>query len=507
MQGMLSGYCDGLPTRKVQQVIDAVFCVLVGVLAAMVAVILGSRSSTAVILGILAIASLPVILILWLNSERVVAKLLVAAMALSIPINLDVNLLYRHHVGGAPSITVNTTLLLLIVFFLVWAYRYATGLQQHFVTVYRPLAWAGFAILALTPMSLLNAEHVDLVWLEWIRLLCLVLAMIATMSLQSRHLVRLWIFVLSLQVLIQAGLAGSQYALKKTLGLEIFGEQSLVEQNIGYIAARATGTVGHPNVLSYFFEILLPVMLALALTRQPGRRQLWFGLVFVAGLGGILTTLSRGSWLTLPVSLGIVVLFVYGRRIVRIRSAVIVFLIGCLLAGASYFAYPVIEKRFTHTDYKSAQSRMPLNLASISIIEKYPVFGVGLNNFAEVFKREDETGKSRIFRGYQHVVHNLHLWILTETGIVGYIAFLAPFMVTIGIALKVGPRAPPVDKAILAGISAGFLAHLAHGMVDPGFRVSIAVSFLIFTLMGIAGAIALQNPARTPYQNVRSAPN
>jgi O-antigen ligase len=475
---------------------DIALCLTAGVLAAVVAVMLSDLSSTAITIGVLAMVSLPAILVIWVKSERLTATLLVAALAFSIPINLDVNLFYRQHVGGAPSITVNLTLLLLVVFFIVWAYRYATELQDHFIRAYPPLVWSGVALLALTPMSLLNAAHPELVWLEWFRLLCLVMAMIATMSLQEDRLVRLWVFILSVQVFIQAGLAGTQYALKKTLGLGIFGEQALVEQNIGYITTRATGTIGHPNVLSYFFEILLPVMLALALTRQAGRRQLWYGLVFAAGIGGILTTLSRGSWVTLPVSLSIVLLLVYGRRIVRIKSAVAVFLIGCVLAAVTYFAYPVIEKRFTHTDYKSAQSRKPLNWASISIIEKYPVFGVGLNNFAEVFKRHDETGLSRIFRGYQHVVHNLHLWIITETGIVGYLAYLAPFIVTIGIAWRVAPRAPPVHKAILVGISAGLLAHLAHGMVDPGFRVSITVSFLIFTLMGIAGAIAMQHPAK-----------
>lgn len=487
---------DRLQNRALRRGIEITLCLSAGLLAAVVAVILSGLSGTAIIMGFLAMVSLPAILILWVRSERLTAALLVAALAFSIPINLDVNLFYRHHVGGAPGITINLTLLLLIIFFLVWAYRYAAGLQRHFIKIHRPLAWTGVALLALTPMSLLNADYPELVWLEWIRLLCLVMAMIATMSLQDERLVRLWIFILSVQVFVQAGLAGAQYTLKKTLGLGVFGEQALVEQNIGYLATRATGTIGHPNILSYFFEILLPVMLALALTRQAGHRQLWYGLVFAAGIGGILTTLSRGSWITLPVSLSIVFFLVYGHRIVRIKSAVAMFLIGCLLAAVTYFAYPVIEKRFTHTDYKSAQSRNPLNWASISIIEKYPVFGIGLNNFAEVFKRYDETGLSRIFRGYQHVVHNLHLWIIAETGIVGYLAYLAPFVVTIGIAWRVAPRAPPLHKAILIGISAGLLAHLAHGMVDPGFRISITVSFLIFTLMGIAGAIAMQHPVR-----------
>lgn len=479
-------------TRRSRLFIDIVLCILIGLAAVALASVLSGMSKAAVVVGLVAMAALPVALYTWVLNERLATVLLIVGLAFSIPLNLDFNLFYRHHVGAAPSITVNITLILLGVFFLMWWYRYTVGIQRYFVRFYPPLMWAAFLLLALTPLSLVNATHPDLVALEWIRLVCLILAMVAMMSLQDEKLMRIWVVVLSSQVFIQACLAGAQYALKRNLGLGMFGEEALVSQNIGYIATRATGTVGHPNVLSYFFEITVPIMLALALTRQPGRWQLWFALVFVAGIAGDLTTLSRGSWITLPFSLGIVFIFVYGHKIVRARSAFIGLLIGCVLFVAFYFAFPVIEKRFTHTDYKSSASRKPLNIASISIIEQFPVLGVGLNNFAEVFKRYDKTGKSRIFHGYHHVVHNLHLWILTEVGVVGFLAYMAPFFVTFWIAWKVAPRAPPLPRALLIGIAAGLLAHLAHGMVDPGFRVSLTVSFLIFMLMGLAGAIALR---------------
>jgi O-antigen ligase len=94
------------------------------------------------------------------------------------------------------------------------------------------------------------------------------------------------------------------------------------------------------------------------------------------------------------------------------------------------------------------------------------------------------------------VVHNLYLWIWAETGTIGLIAYLMPFLVTIWVAWRCAPRAPPVPRAILAGAGAGLLAHLLHGMVDPGFRVSLSVSFLIFTMMGVVGALAMRYPPR-----------
>lgn len=469
-------------------------CAAVAAVAVALAAVLGSASTKVLVGGLGAVAMVP--LLLWLFASRHGAEIVVFGIALTVPVNLDFNLFVRNHVGGAPSITISLTVLGFALFYLLWMHRTAAGLHEKTIVLHRPIAGAALLLLLVTPLSLVNAGDGSLVALEWLRLLMLVLSMVAVMSLQDVRLVRLWYVALSLQVVIQAGLAGSQYFLKQSLGLGLFGEEALVEQNIGYVVTRATGTIGHPNVLSYFFEILLPVMWGLALTRQRPLARWWFGLACIAGLAGILTTLSRGSWLTLPASFAIVFVMVYGRRIFRLRALVGTFFLGCALLGALYFAYPTIQKRFTHSDYKSSASRAPLNEAAWSVIEQFPVAGVGLNNFAEAFKTYDTTGNSRIFRGYRHVVHNLFLWIWAETGTIGLIAYLAPFVVTIVVAWRHAPRAPPVPRAILAGAGAGLLAHLMHGMVDPGFRVSLSVSFLIFTTMGVVGALALQYPVR-----------
>lgn len=480
--------------RSGHPVAAGVASLAVSVLAVALAIVLGTGSNKVLVAGLGMVAMLPVLL--WLLGDPRTAGLLVFGIALTVPVNLDFNLFVRNHVGGAPSITVSLTVLGFVLFYAVWMHRTATGVQPRTLVFHPPIAATAVLLLLATPISLVNATDPTLVALEWARLAVLVLSMLAMMSLQDERLVRAWILALSLQVVVQAALAAAQYALKRPLGLGMFGEEALVEQNIGRVVTRATGTIGHPNALSYFFEILLPVLWALALTRQRPLARWWFGLASVAGLVGLLTTLSRGAWLTLPVSFAIVFLMVYGRRILRLQAVIGSFLIGCGLLVALVFAWPTIENRFTHTDYKSSASRMPLNEAAWSVIEQFPVAGVGLNNFAETFKKYDTTGKSRIFRGYRQVVHNLYLWIWAETGTIGLIAYLAPFIVTIAVAWRSAPRAPPVPRAILAGAGAGLLAHLLHGTVDPGFRVSLSVSFLIFTTMGLVGALALRYPPR-----------
>jgi O-antigen ligase len=472
---------------------EYILLVGIGLFAATLATVTGSTSTRLAVLTGAGIAALGGIA--CIRDPDLLARMVVVGLALSIPINLDVNFLYRPHVGGAPSVTVNLTVLGIAVFFALWAYRTAVGLQARIVVVHRPIALSMCALLAVTPLSLANASHPELVALEWLRLAILAAAMLAIMSLQRPDLVRVWVAALSVQIVLQASIACAQYLARRSLGLDMFGEQVLQEQDIGRMVSRPTGTIGNPNMLGYFFEILLPLTFAMALTRQNPRVRAWYALATAIGLAGMLVTLSRGAWVTLPVSFGLVFALVYGRRALRLKSVVGALLVGTVLVAAIALAYPTIHKRFTHDDRGSTSVRMPLNQAAWSIIERHPVIGIGLNNFAEAFKREDQTGHSRLFRGYRHVVHNLHLWIWAETGTAGLLAYLAPFAVTFAVALRIRRRVPPVERAIVVGLAAGLLAHLLHGLVDPGFRISLSVSLLVFTSMGTVAAIAAQRTA------------
>lgn len=465
---------------------------LLGMGGGLLAAILAHAPKKGLVAGLGVCLLLP--MLLWLRGERFVPWLVVFGLGLVLPLNLRVNLLVENHVGGAPSITLTLTVLGVFLFWAVWLHRRLTGRIDTLVQVHRPIGLALLALLVLVIPSYVNAVYPKLFVLEWIRLALLSLGALAMMSLREERLVRAFFAGVSVEVVIQSGLALAQYALKRELGLGFLGEADLVFQNIGIVRAfRATGTLGHPNALAYFFEMLLPVMLALALTRQRPAARLWYGFALLCGLGGIFVTLTRGAWLTLPVTFTLVFVMVYGRRIVRAKALLMAALVAGALLAVSTYAWPIIVKRFTHTDYKSSGSRMPLNYAALSVIAKYPVAGIGLNNFAERFKIEDTTGHSRLFLHYKQLVHNMYLWIATETGVLGLIGYLGLFVVPIVVALRTAPRAPPVPRALLVGMAAGLMAHMQHGMFDPGFRVSLSNSYHVFFYAGLIGWLALQH--------------
>jgi O-antigen ligase len=169
------------------------------------------------------------------------------------------------------------------------------------------------------------------------------------------------------------------------------------------------------------------------------------------------------------------------------------FLALALACGVLFFClvYPTVEKRLNFTDFGSAKSRAPLNWAALSVIEQFPVTGVGLNNLARVFRTYDTTGGSSLLAGGAHVVHNMFLCVWAETGTIGIAAFLWMFFAAFGVALKYLFRAPNPERAILIGAAAGLLAQMIHGLFDPGFRILMSTSMLFYSLVGLIGAVAV----------------
>lgn len=476
--------------------------VLLGVLAAGLAAMVTQLGMKFIVafLGLLIGLSI----LLSIRDSSKIELLLVAGLAFAIPLNLDVHFLFRPHLGGAASIGISASMLCVIGLYVVWIYRYKTRQLSPLVVFDSNLIWASILFMCVGILSLWNARHADLVFLEEIRLVTFFLTMLVVMNFRSDKLLRVFVIFLAIAAFAQGSLASLQFVGNTSLGLDIFGEVDVHELNIGRTVTRATGTIGHPNVLGYYLEIMFPLVLALLLTE----RQFFLRLLYLAAsasvLAGLVCTVSRGAWITVPFSCLIVFFVLHAKNIFRLNTAVAAAVLGLIMIVPMYLAFPTIQKRFTHDDGKSASMRMPLNYASFSIIQQYPVLGVGLNNFAETFHDYDTTQYSRRLTArrvvdgtleetrYKQVVHNLVMWVWTEVGTLGLISFLWLFGAAVMVSIRSWRRADDWSRAVLLGCSTGFVAHFIHGMVDPGFRVTISVSMLLYSMFGLIGAIALR---------------
>lgn len=430
---------------------------------------------------------------LMLREHRRLFYFFLALFIMGIPFNLDLKLFYRNfHLGGAMGIDLSLSFICAVVLYGILLYERYLEPDIYYIKYNKILVWTQIIFMVAGVMTLVNAPDAVLVFYEMVKLTVLFFFSLLMMNLRDEKQLRTVLFFLSLGVLIQALLAFYQYKTGRSLGLKVFGEQPLVEQYLGFIASRATGTIGHPNILAYYFEILLPLLFSLFLVEERKLARLWYLLVLILGLGGLLVTLSRAGWMTIPLSFFAVFVMLVKDRWYQWRTIFEVFLGVTCLSTFFYYFFPIIEKRYLYEDYGSAATRIPLNRAAMSIIAQFPIFGVGLNNLAEVFRRYDTTGAATMITGTApHVVHNLYLSVWTDMGTVGFTAFMLFLLAIFLVGWRLLSRVSRWKQGVLVGIMAGLLAHFLHGLVDPGFKSTLNISYLIYVLIGIIGGIGV----------------
>jgi len=465
-------------------------CLAFGILSTFLAVVF-SELEFKYLFGVLGAILVFFAAVLIRNNEQLIGGFLIL-FAMSIPLRINLGFFYRkEHVGGAQGIDVSAIHVTILVLFFLLLYKYWSTRQQPLLE-YNGLLLGSHVFFFLTViLSLWNASDRLLSLYEINRLIVLIAVFLVIMNLREEKYLRILLFFFTVGVFSQAVLAIIQFKTGLALGLKFLGEQAIVGQSLGGTISRATGTIGHPNNLAYFFEMLLPLNLALLMVEKKKPLQVWYFITFTLGLVGILTTLSRAAWITLPLSLPLVFFFLVRKRLFKAQTVII---ISAAVAFSILFIYPnysLIEKRFFYSDEGSARTRLPMNQAAISVIEQFPLTGVGINNFKSSFSEYDLTGGSRILKSDRHVVHNLYLLVGGELGIPGLIAFVGMFIAVFIVALQWATRVDTWESGVLIGITAGLLAQMIHGLFDPGFKILMNLSTLVYAMFGIVGAISL----------------
>jgi putative inorganic carbon (HCO3(-)) transporter len=223
---------------------------------------------------------------------------------------------------------------------------------------------------------------------------------------------------------------------------------------------RIGGTVGSPIFAAGYLSVSLASAASLLFTNL-GRVHKWLAIA-VMGFGGValIFTFSRGGWMALVLSVTLICLLGWRRRGLSLKTPIAVILI----LGMLYLPFhSSISARLFGDDSGSAESRIPLMKLAFRIIADNPVLGVGANNFTVVMDRY-LTPEFR--HGFLFAVHNKYLLVLSETGIVGLLAFLA-FLLD---ALRKGWRCWAFQDRLLSplalGFAAGIAGHMVHMSVD-----------------------------------------
>ena len=265
-------------------------------------------------------------------------------------------------------------------------------------------------------------------------------------------------------------------------------------------ALRVRGPFVDPDHFANYLSMILP--LAIVGTLWPNivaRPHSGYGFRVFSGFtaallaAALLTSMSRGALLGALGSLFVlllvllrvktlerVVTIVSLRRILAPLIAVgVVIALGFLLAGQLSRGH--VDLRLHHqagSDEVSRDSRPHVWWDTLQLVHDFPLFGIGLGCYSEIFPRYQRPPWSPFV---WDAAHNDYLQVLTETGLTGASMILAAGLIIGCGIVKALTRLPLRNVLLLAGMIAGVSATLFHELVD--FSLLIPANSVLFTIM------------------------
>ena len=438
-------------------------------------------------------------------------RLMIFCFFLLSPVNISYYLfgLTAPHIGGAFGLYLVPLDLPLAGLYALWFWQKAIAKRPPARRSWLLPLLFGVPILASLPSVIGTVNHAWALY-ELIRYLR-VLAILAYFSrnLQTED-VPLVAASVAVAVLIQGGMAVLQLATDSDLRLSAVGiwgpgsgeifQQQLSETEM---TVRAGGTTGHPVALGTYFMFMLPLVASLTLLAGIRRLRLLAGAALVAGLAGLLATMTRGTiaaaLLALPLLLA---LWVQRRWINLLGAAVITVWSLVFLAIVGLLVWDVAAKRVGWDIRESYALRMAQNDAAFRMFVKHPVFGAGINNYTQELPAIDpRLAEDQDYHvGVLVAVHNLYLLVLAETGIVGFLGFGVCGMGVLIMGYRAARGNPDLPRALAAGLFVGTIAAAAHGLME----FSMLLDTSMYTYSALAGLLTVigsspvlpQNPPR-----------
>jgi O-antigen ligase len=253
---------------------------------------------------------------------------------------------------------------------------------------------------------------------------------------------------------------------------------------------RATGTVGDPNELAAALLVGLALGAGFVLARGLSVRLRLLGLFAVPlCAAGIFLSLSRGGLIALAAVLLAGTIFAG-----RWRMAVTATLVVVAFSGFLYFtAIAGLPARERVTTAAGGSGRSDLWKVGLRMVQAHPIEGVGVGNFQAVsgnyvlqpgtLERTD-----LIFAAEPKVTHNTYLQVMAETGVPGFLLFLAILVSCLVCALRAASIWAKQNETALEAFARGLVLALV-GIFVADFFISQMYSKLLWALLALGPAM------------------
>ncbi|QPJ62611.1 MAG: hypothetical protein G3M70_12305 [Candidatus Nitronauta litoralis] len=244
-------------------------------------------------------------------------------------------------------------------------------------------------------------------------------------------------FVASLMAILQVYLPSMQVSGAKSVVEFGFQEAGIVnpEQLKSGTFVRPTGTLGHPNWLSFFLVTSLPLAFFVFLNSRS-----WVRLITLVVMGmEIVAMVLTHDRMALVGFVWVLLLCVVTKviRITPVRTVALMLsgVVFILIAPPTY-----LERVFSPSHYKESSSittRWELLTGGLAMFSNNWLIGVGGGNFGiEFMKHNQDSEAARMvfllrkqtrttYSDYSMGAHNMYVEVATETGVIGITIFLA----------------------------------------------------------------------------------
>ena len=290
-----------------------------------------------------------------------------------------------------------------------------------------------------------------------------------------------------LKALVTLGAILSVYGFLQSLGIEFFS------YGLAY-GSPVCGTLGNSNFLSAFLGISAAATLTKFFDRHLSSLRKSIYLTFtLLSLLTIYRSNSQQGFLIFAAGLSFAAtIYFYVNRSARTRSTGITLFILCsVLTTAGIFNRGPLASYIFES---SLSIRQGYWRAAISMLNNYPYFGIGIDNYLNWYRRfrtEEISAKSP--DSVSDSAHNVFLDIGAGSGVLAVLAYLVLTVFVFRAILKVVSRAKSLDFTFIA-ISAAWFAYQIQSL--------ISINQLALALWGwVLGGIIVGYEIRTSSQS------
>ena len=250
-----------------------------------------------------------------------------------------------------------------------------------------------------------------------------------------------------------------------------------VDKDLEFGLSRAFSFLGSPNAFSAYCIMIAPI--ALGFVYKPGTswtHKILFWLLFFLMVGGLISTLTRASWLAFIPALCLFMML--------IKKGWYVFLVLLAMVCILLFV-PPIQQRFAtlfseQYQQKSAQGGRTYRWTlALDLTREKPFFGQGPGSYggAVAYRYQEYNGLYS---------DNYYLEIMSNYGLLGFLAFMLLFLFLFKMLFSSMKTATKGDQFLIAGVICGMVALLLNMFTENLWEiVPLSVVFWFSTALAV----------------------